>query len=590
MATTDESDVDSKPEPDQIGLGELLAPVRNQLILACVFQAIGALAGIVPFIAVAEIGRELLGDRDSDRLWTIVIIAAVALAIRVGCFFAAAGITHFADNDFQLAIRRRIAEHLGRLPLGWFDDNDAGTVNKLIADDVSAMHPIVGHTFIDITNTVVTAIASIIYLFVIDWRMALVVLIPFVAGIFLYAKQMSGYGEKMEQYNQSMADVNTASIEFVQGIAVVKTFGQTGRAHKRYKTSTDSFIQSFWDWVKGLLNIASLSDIVLSPLTTLTLVLGASAWFIDRGTLEVADILVFLSLGLALTMPILTLGFAGNEVQLASAAAGRIGRALAEKPLPQPTDPQIPLEDDLRLEGVTFSYGPDEPVVLDDVSLAFEPDTVTAIVGASGSGKTTLGRLLCRFWDPTGGSIRLGGVDLRDIESEELYARVGFVFQNVQLIRGTIADNIRLADPEAPQSQVEAAAQAAQIHDRVMELPDGYESVIGENVSLSGGERQRLSIARALIANPPILVLDEATAFADPESEAAVQDALSTLVAGRTLIVIAHRLSTITQADQIVVLDEGRVVETGTHADLLDAGGTYQKQWAADARVTAEVG
>ncbi|MEM7287683.1 MAG: ABC transporter ATP-binding protein [Actinomycetota bacterium] len=583
VATAD----DDKPE---IGLGDLLAPVRGSLILACALQAIGSLAGVIPFIAVAELGRELLDDADSDRLWTIVIVAAVALVVRIGFFFAAAGVTHFADNDFQLAIRRRIAAHLGSLPLGWFDDHDAGDVNKLMADDVAAMHPIVGHTFIDITNTAVTAIASMVYLFVIDWRMALITLIPFVAGLGLYGLMMSGYTERMETYNQSLADVNSASIEFVQGIAVVKTFGQSGRAHDRYRTSTSGFISSFWEWVKGLLRVASLSDLVLSPLATLTTISAAGIFFVDRGTLSIGDLLVFLSIGLAMTAPVLTLGFAANDMQIAGAAAGRIAAVLATPPLPQAADPIVPATNELRLDGVSFGYGEDAPVVLHDVDLSFEPGTLTAVVGPSGSGKTTLGRLLCRFWDPTAGSITLGGVDLRDIESAEMYRRVGFVFQDVQLIRASVADNIRLARPDATMDQVRAAARAAQIHDRIEELPGGYEAVVGEGATLSGGERQRLSIARAIIADTPILVLDEATAFADPESEAAVQDALSTLVAGRTLIVIAHRLSTITGADRIVVLDAGRVVESGTHQELVDAGGLYSNQWAADSRVRTEVG
>ena len=302
---------------------------------------------------------------------------------------------------------------------------------------------------------------------------------------------------------------------------------------------------------------------------------------------------MFLVLGLALTMPVLTLGYASNELSLASEAARRLASVLSTPPMPQPEHPRVPAGNEVRFRDVSFAYGSagneDAAMVLDRIDLTLEPGTMTAVVGPSGSGKTTLGRLLCRFWDPVGGAIELGGADLREIESAELYRRVGFVFQDVQLIRASVADNIRLARPEATMADVQAAARAAQIHDRLTELPDGYDSVVGENVSLSGGERQRVSIARALLADTPILVLDEATAFADPASETAVQDALSTLVAGRTLVVIAHRLSTITGADQIVVLDGGRIAESGSHDELLASGGIYAAQWAADSRVRAEV-
>ena len=458
-----------------------------------------------------------------------------------------------------------------------------------MADDVADLHPLVGHTFIDLTNTAVTAVASMTYLFALDWRMAIVVVIPFVAGLACYSRQMSGYGEKMRDYNRSLADVNGASIEFVQGIAVVKTFGQSGRAHARYRDATESFIDAFWNWVRQLLRISSLSDVMLSPLITLAVVTAAGVFFVGQGSLSIGDLLVFLTLGMALTMPVLTLGYASNELSLASEAAKRIAKVLSTPPMPQPAHPAVPKDNRVRLRDVSFSYGDDDAVVLDHIDLTLEPGTMTAVVGPSGSGKTTLGRLLCRFWDPAAGAIELGGVDLRAIESAELYRRVGFVFQDVQLIRASVADNIRLARPEATMAQVEEAARAAQIHDRLTELPRGYHSVVGEDVTLSGGERQRLSIARALVADTPILVLDEATAFADPESEAAVQDALSTLVAGRTLVVIAHRLSTITGADRIVVLDGGRIAESGTHDELLDDGGIYAAQWAADSRVRAEV-
>ncbi|MEM9464860.1 MAG: ABC transporter ATP-binding protein [Actinomycetota bacterium] len=577
----------SPPDSDaapSTSLGELLAPVRGKIILACVLQAIGAAVGLVPFIAIVELGRELFEpEPDNGRLWTIAVVAAVSLVVRIGFMMGALSVTHFADNDFQLHVRRRLADQLGALPLGWFDDHDAGEVKKLVVDDVSAMHHVVGHVFTDITASIVTPVVAMIYLFTIDWQMGLIVLVPFVIGVALFSRMFAGYGEKMEEYNARMTDVNDGAVEFVQGIAVVKTFGQSGRAHRRFLDSANRFVDAFWNWVSGMLRSSAIAEIVLSPLMTLMVIAAAGAWFVDQGWISAVDLVAFFVVGLAMSQPISTLGFAMNFVQSSQDAAARIGVLLDAPTLPEPTNPRSPEGHAIEFDGVSFSYDGDH-TVLADVDLEFRPGTMTALVGPSGSGKSTLAKLLCRFWDPTAGAVRLGGVDLRDIARDELYGNVGFVFQDVQLLRMSVADNIALARPSAGRDEIEAAARAAQIHERITELPGGYDAVVHQDARFSGGEAQRLSIARAILADAPILVLDEATSFADPESEAAIQDALSALTAGRTLIVIAHRLSTIVGADQIVVLDAGSVVETGTHDQLLDADGLYARQWAADQR------
>lgn len=573
------SSIETKPT----GLGDLLEPIRSKLVLACVVQALSALAGLVPFIAVAEIGRELLGDSpDNDRLWRIAVVAIVGLLARLVLLFSAAAITHFADNDLQLALRRRIADRLGRVPLGWFDDHDGGEIKKGVVDDIGAMHHLVGHTFTDITAAVVTPVAGLTYLFLIDWQFGLIVLVPFAIGLFLYSRQMVGYTEKMAAYEGALEDVNVGAVEFVQGISVVKTFGQAGRAHQSFTDAAHRFVDFFWSWVSRLIRVASAAEVVLSPLTTLTVIATAGTWFVSNGWLSTTDLVSFFLLGLVLTAPILTLGYAMTDIQTASSAAARVGALLDVPVLSEPEHPQVPDGNGITFDKLSFSYD-GERDVLDAVSLTLEPGSVTAVVGPSGSGKSTLAKMLCRFWDPTKGAVRLGGVDLRDIASDELYRRVGFVFQDVQLLTASVAENIALARPDASREQIEAAARAANIHARIMQLPDGYDARIGD-VTLSGGEAQRVSIARALLADAPVLVLDEATAFADPESEAAIQSALSTLVAGRTLLVIAHRLSTIVGADQIVVVDGGRIVEQGTHEELVALDGEYTQQWNADQR------
>ena len=367
---------------------------------------------------------------------------------------------------------------------------------------------------------------------------------------------------------------------FVQGIAVVKTFGQASRAHGRFIERTRAFIDSFWEWVRGLIALSAATEIVLSPLFTLAVVLVAGLALVTAGACAPVDVLPVAVLAPGLTTPFLTLAYGQNDMMLAKQAAGRITEILDAPTLREPGTTHPPESSHVVYDGVGFSYD-GKTDVLREIDLTLEPGTVTALVGPSGSGKSTLARLLPRFWDATAGRITIGGVPVGDIAPADLYRLVGFVFQDVQLIRASVRENIALARPGASDEEIEAVARAAQIHERTSALPRGYASVIGEDAQLSGGEAQRVSIARALLADAPILVLDEATAYADPESEAAIQDALSALVAGRTLLVIAHRLHTVTAADEICVLEQGRIVERGSHALLLDREGAYSRLWRA---------
>lgn len=580
--------LETPPQPPSRGaLAELLRPIRGQLILATACQAVSALASIVPYIAVFELARVLVADgpTDTTRAWTAAGIGAGALVVRFVFLAAASGITHFADVELQLHIRRRMAEHLGRVPLGWFTARNAGQVKKSLQDDVQAMHHLVGHALTDLTGAVVAPIASLVYLLWIDWRMTLVTLLPLLIGMAAYARMMSGYSEKMVEYNRAMEQVNAAAVEFVQGIAVVKTFGQARRAHRRFIEVFNAFADYFLAWVSGMLTTTALVYIVLAPLVVVVVVLAGGVAFVGAAWIEPVDVLPFVLLGVGLTAPVLLLGYTTQELQTAQEAAGRVIALLDTPVLPEADQPARPDGHRVVFDGVRFAYDDDGDALV-DVDLVLEPGTTTALVGPSGAGKTTMARLLPRFWDPDDGAITLGGVDLRAMATAELYRHVSFVFQDVQLLRTSVRDNIRLARPDADDATVERAARAAQIHDRIAELPRGYDTVIGEQVTLSGGEAQRVSIARALLADTPILVLDEATAFADPESEAVIQDAISELVAGRTLLVVAHRLSTIAGADQIVVVDGSRIVERGRHEELVAAGGRYARMWQAHERAS----
>ncbi len=563
-------------------IARLIAPVGRVLMIACILQALGAAVGVAPFIAVAELGRLLLAEApiDEQRAWLIAGLGAAALLLRFVLLMAASGLTHLADVDLQLDLRRRLAERLGRVPLGWFTEHSAGSVKKALQDDVTALHHLVGHAYTNMVAAIVTPVVALGYLIWVDWRLALVAAGPVVLGIALYALQYRGYGEKMAAYNEALGGVNAASVEFVQGIAVVKTFGQARKAYGRFVERTRAFISYFWDWVRGLLGLSAATDIALSPLFCLTFVLAAGLLLVTAGATAPVDLLPAAILAPGLAAPFLALAFAQNDMMLAKQAAVRIADLLDTPALSEPTKTRSPQGFRVAFDRVSFSYDR-EVQALKDIDLLLSPGTVTALVGPSGSGKSTLARLLPRFWDPTAGSITIGGVPLTDMAPDSLYRSVSFVFQDVQLLHATIRENISLARPDAPFEEIEQAARAAQIHQRILELPRGYDSIAGEDARLSGGEAQRVSIARAILADAPILVLDEATAFADPESEAAIQEALSRLAAGRTLLVIAHRLHTITGVDQICVLDRGRIVERGRHAELLEKGGLYARLWDA---------
>ncbi|WP_280236916.1 ABC transporter ATP-binding protein [Nocardia cyriacigeorgica] len=565
------------PAATGAGLGTALAPVRGRLALAAALQVVGALAGLAPYFAVVGIARELLdAPVDAAAVWRWVAVAAVGFVVRTGCAAAAYTISHIADAEVAASLRRAMADHLGRVRLGWFTERSSGRVKRALTDDVAAVHHLVAHAINDLVAAVLTPVVALVYLFVLDWRLALLCLAPLILWFALTALMSRGEAARMARWNAELEKVDAAVIEYVDGIAVVKAFGQAGSAKDRYRRAGDELARFLGEWMGPLHRLEAISSVLISPPVLLVVALCGGVWL---GT-DPVELIAFTMLVVGLGAPVLALGFGALTIQVARAAAGRVAEVLATPVLPSAPDSVTPRGTQVEFDRVRFSYD-GRGYAVDGVDLSLAPGSVTALVGASGSGKSTLARLLPRFWDVEEGAVRIGGVDVRDIAEQDLYRMIGFVFQETSLLRTTIADNIALGRPDAAQATIEAAARAAAVHDRITALPRGYASVLGADAQLSGGEAQRIAIARAIVADAPILVLDEATAFADPESEAAVQDALSRLIAGRTLLVIAHRLHTIRGADRIVVLSHGRVVETGNHDELLAADGEYARMWAA---------
>jgi ATP-binding cassette subfamily B protein IrtA len=543
-----------------VSAGQLMRPHVTGFVVVAGLQVAGALAGLAPLLAVAEVGRALLapGPADGDHLRTVVILGAAGLLVRLVLTSASAGLGHLLDCRVQLTLRRGLAAALGRVPLGWLDHRRTGELAKVVGDDVTAVHPFIAHAPGELTAAFVVPLVSLIYLLSVNWLLTLITLVPVVLAIGLVPLLMtSARTREQKAFDAALGRIADTSLEYVRGIAVIKAFGGAGLAHRRFLTAADDFVEIFTRWVRGVSAVAAGMQLALSPPFVLLAVLTGGTVLITSGHLAPADLLPFLLLGLGLTAPVAALGHGFDDLQAAGRAVGRIRDVLAVEPLPEPANPMIPDGNRIEWRGVRFAY--DGREVLRGIDLTVEPGTVTALTGPSGSGKSTLVRLLPRFFDPDAGSIRLGGVDLRDIGSRELRRRISFVFQDVRLLRTSVADNISLAVPEADRDAVIRAAKLAHIHDRILELPRGYDTVLGAEAELSGGEAQRIALARALAAETPILVLDEATAFADPQTDRAVRETLATL-RDRTVLVIAHRPETVAGADTVVTLRDGVIV------------------------------
>lgn len=577
--------------PKAVGsVSRILRPIRGRLIAAALLAAMGSMLTLVPLAGIAEMVKIILVEGDSlvtFSAWTqsdlgrLLLVSLASLGLGMVLVSAGELVAHLADNRLTSQLRLDIVERLSRVPLGWFTSRASGEVKQAMQDDIATLHSLTAHFYTSVGRAIGAVLVAAGYLFAQDWRMALVVLLPFLGFVLFLRHAMQVSGTNMQAFVSRLGRINSETTAFVNGIAVAKTFAASGRASRGYHQAVDDFAQAFAAFARPLVGIMAQAHAMIAPVTVLGLVLVSGVLFVTLGWMVPVDLLPFVLVAPGICAPMLLLHTLLHDLQGAAGAAKRV-LSLLDTPLleaPAPDEAQRPQGQGVRFEGLSYAYA-DGQKVLVDISVDLPPGKVTAVVGASGAGKSTLARLLLRFFDPTEGRITLGGVDIRQLDTTTLYRHIGFVLQDVRLIHASLRDNIALGRPYATDQEIEQAARLANIHEHILTLPRGYDSVVGEDAQLSGGEQQRLSIARAVLLDPPVLVLDEATAAADAENEVAIQQALSRFAQGRTLLVIAHRLDTIQHADRILVLDGGRIVEQGSHEHLLSRQGRYARLWA----------
>ena len=567
-------------------------------------SAVAMILGMLPYICIWLVARDLIAVAPN---WTEA--AGIARYGWMAFAFALAGIlvyfcalmcTHLAAFRTASNIRKQGMAHLMKAPLGFFDSNASGLLRNRLDGAAAETETLLAHNLADIVGTAAMFIAMLVLMFVFDWRMGAACLLAAIVSIGALGTMMGGKNAGlMAEYQAAQDTMSKAGTEYVRGIPVVKVFQQTVYSFKAFKQAIEDYSAKAEHYQADVCKVPQAVNLTATEgafvfLVPVALLLAPAA--LSAGTFAgfVTNFAFYAVFSAIISTALARIMFAASGMMLARTALGRIDQVMSAPTLKITDQPKAPRDNSVAFDDVSFTYDGAELPALDHVSFSVKPGQTVALVGPSGGGKTTAASLIPRFWDVSSGAVKVGGVDVRDTDPHVLMDQVAFVFQNNRLFKTSILENVRASRPDATRQEVEEALSAAQCDDIIAKLPDGIDTVIGmEGTYLSGGEQQRVALARAILKNAPIVVLDEATAFADPENEAMIQKAFATLTQGRTVIMIAHRLSTVVNADRIIVLNEGRVAEQGTHADLVGRNGLYARMWkdynqAVQWKITAE--
>ncbi len=552
---------------------------------AMLLSALSALAGMLPYILIWLIVRELLEYGEITSSGNVVTYAWWAAGMAVASivlYFAALMSSHLAAFRVESNLRKEAMRQIVRMPLGFFDINTSGRIRKIIDDNAGVTHSFLAHQLPDLAATFLVPLVAAILIFVFDWILGLACIVPVIIAMLVMGFMMNAEGRQfMKSYMTSLEEMNTEAVEYVRGIPVVKVFQQTIYSFKNFHRCIMNYNKMVFGYTRMWEKPMSLYTVIingfvffLAPLAIL--LIGYSGNYAS----VLLNFFLFVLITPVFSQSIMKSMYLNQALGQASEAIGRLENLVAYEHLTVVEHPQPVKEFSIQFEKVSFSYPGANQKAVDDVSFTIPQGNTVALVGASGGGKTTIARLVPRFWEATEGKVLIGGINVREIAPEELMKYISFVFQNTKLFKTSLLENIKYGNPDATMEEVERAVDMAQCREIINKLPLGLNTRIGtEGTYLSGGEQQRIVLARVILKNAPIIVLDEATAFADPENEHLIQQALKELTKGKTVLMIAHRLSSITDADNILVIDKGKIAEQGTHANLLGKQGIYYHMW-----------
>ncbi len=571
----------SNKEPSPIAVVWQWAGAYHAKFYGAVLLAVLGVAGtMLSYFSIAQIIRLLLEEQSMSLCWKWCIALVGGYLVKSVCSSASTALSHTATYHTLRDIRKKMLSKLSKLPMGTIVDTPSGQYKTTIVDRVEGMEPTLAHLIPEMTANVLVPVAIAVYIFVLDWRMGIASLLTTIVGMAFMSQSGKTYAVRWEGAVAVGKRMANAIVEYIGGIQVVKAFSQSAGSYKKYSGAVNENAQYFVDWMHDNQKYMSVMQTLTPSVLIAVLPVGVLLW--SHGSLSAADFFTIIVLALGFTGPFLAAMSFVDEIAVVGTNVKEINGILESPELERPGKEAVLSGEEIELKNVTFTYGKTEEDILKGVSLTIKPQTVTAFAGPSGSGKSTIAKLIAGFWDVTGGEITFGGKNIKEIPLEQLNRQIAYVSQDNYLFDRTIRENIRMGKLTATDEEVEAVAKAAGCDGFIRNLDNGYDTVCGEGGGhLSGGEKQRISIARAMLKNAPVVILDEATASIDPENEAVIQKAISALTKGKTLIVIAHRLGTIQNADNIVVVENGKIAAQGKNEQLIKDCPLYAKMWQA---------